>query len=344
MVNFSQVNTIAESLNSHVLDDSNTESVRLESTDNDWVLMVGLESGFQPSWESLSIVFAVVSSFLVSFLIFMVLVASKRHELLLYRMMPKNAIKKLRRGETVVDKYHLATVFFSHIIGFSTLSGEMKPDEFMTMLNQIYSAFDKLTLKYQVSKIETIGDHYIVTSVGPNGFIDPVEGTARVALFAEEAIEWVRKYRYKNIRIFIRAGIASGPMVSGVIGAAVPKYTIFGDTVNFASRMESTSKSMRIQISEQTYEILQSNNMGYKFHMDERIEQGVRGLMVKGKGLRYTWWLRKSKKENFDSNGSLGALNNHEIVDENISFKGDDDEDEKRQFQHSPLDANEKNV
>ena len=84
--------------------------------------------------------------------------------------------------------------------------------------------------------------------------------------------------------------------------------------------------------------------MGYKFHMEERIEQGVRGLMVKGKGLRYTWWLQKSEKERFDSGAVWDNFKSHEFGEKTNDCKSDEDNEEEGQIKQSPIDTKENNV
>jgi len=87
--------------------------------------------------------------------------------------------------------------------------GQMKPQDFLVMMNQIYEEFDRLTLKHRVSKVETIGARYIVFAAGANKRrIDNKEDAVRVSLFALDAVNFVREYRYKNMKFFIRAGIA----------------------------------------------------------------------------------------------------------------------------------------
>ena len=115
-----------------------------------------------------------------------------------------------------------------------------------------------------------------------------------MALFALDAIEVCESIVAKNgARVCIRAGLASGPVVAGVVGKTMPKFTLFGDTVNFASRMESTSIKMKIQCSDMTYRLL-TDAEGHKFDLEKRIENGVAGIHAKGKGQVSTWWINSA--------------------------------------------------
>ena len=163
----------------------------------------------------------------------------------------------------------------------------------MSMLNQLYIEFDKLVEKHNVYKVETIGDAYMVLGGAPNRCSD-TEAAEKVALFALDAMEKVRTWRPKEGNaIQIRAGLASGPVVAGVVGNAMPRYCLFGDTVNFASRMESTSATMKIQCAELTYHLLM-NAPHFTFECEERREGNVRGIEIKGKGRLVTYWIQNA--------------------------------------------------
>eukprot|EP00547_Thalassionema_nitzschioides_P004329 CAMPEP_0194221944 /NCGR_PEP_ID=MMETSP0156-20130528/31678_1 /TAXON_ID=33649 /ORGANISM="Thalassionema nitzschioides, Strain L26-B" /LENGTH=1383 /DNA_ID=CAMNT_0038952517 /DNA_START=78 /DNA_END=4226 /DNA_ORIENTATION=+ len=265
----------------------NSISHKISFTDNEWVLTLYYKDLTKVSpWVSWSCFGVVMVAFFAFFLVITVMVAKSDHEALLYRMMPRDVTSRLQQGKVVVETLPNATIFFSHVIGFTKLSGAMRPSEFMKMLNQIYDEFDRLAVKHKVHKIEVIGDAYIV--IGGRKNCSDVEGAKRAANFALDALNFVDKFRYKNMRIFIRTGLSSGPIVSGVVGASIPKFTIFGNSVNVASRMESTGKSMKIQCSKTTFDLLSASS-SCEYDLEKRSEDGNSGITVKGKGLMQTW-------------------------------------------------------
>lgn len=157
----------------------------------------------------------------------------------------------------------------------------------MEMLNELYTELDKLVEKHKVYKVETIGDAYMVVGGAPDRVPAPL-AAERVALFALDALEFVKKFRTKDgNQIYIRAGLASGPTVAGVVGQAMPRYCFFGDTVNFASRMESTSKKMYIQCAEITSHLL-GDAPSMSFDLTKRREGDIVGVDIKGKGHQIT--------------------------------------------------------
>jgi class 3 adenylate cyclase len=256
-------------------------------------MRVGYIDGYNPKWKVGMQVLVVFASFAISILIAIILVIRKQYQDLLFNMMPPQIISKLRKGETIVQMYDNATVYFSDIVEFTTLSGVLSPLEIMQMLNEMYTEFDHLVRKHGVYKVETIGDAYLVIGGGPEeGNNSSVEGAKRVAMFALDVMKYVQDYRTKNeMQIYIRSGLASGPVVGGVIGITSPKFSLFGETVNVASRMESTSKKMRIQCSMQTYNLLR-NARNVTFNLVRRTEDATEeGIYIKGKGNQKTWWI-----------------------------------------------------
>lgn len=287
--------TIGNSSRYEVLGEENSVSVELDTTNNLWKMTVGYEEGFRPDYMVSSIAIVVVLCLLLSMLLMIILVVKKQHQILLYKMMPKRIIKRLQLGKTVIERYELASIYFSDIAGFTSMSSEMTPGDVMQMLNELYTEFDKLVIKHGIHKVETIGDAYIAIAGGPDGQSGR-DGAERLASFALDVIAFVKEYKTQDgSQIYIRAGIGTGPVVAGIVGTSMPKFTLFGDTVNFSSRMESTGKKLRIQVNETTYRTLR-DAPNYEFELEKRIEGDKSGVFCKGIGQVPTWWLN-SKSE-----------------------------------------------
>jgi len=289
---------LAESENAQILSSRQTISVPVETSNSVWNVKVGYVHDISPPWLASAKFAVLIISAIMSIMVLVIYAEKYKNQLLLYKMLPKNAIKKLNRGQTVVDRYNVVTIFFSDIVGFTSLAVTMRPVEVMQMLNDLYKEFDKLVAKHKVYKVETIGDAYMVIGGAPNRCLS-VTAAENVAVFALEAIECVRTFRIRNGgRIFIRAGLASGPVVAGVVGDAMPRYCFFGDTVNFASRMESTSRKMQIQCCDTTSRLL-ANASSHDFVLEERVDEaGNAGVEMKGKGLIHTSWIREARERN----------------------------------------------
>ena len=260
-------------------------------------MRVGYVDGLWPSWDKWMKILVVIIAFTIGTMIMIVLAVRKQYQNLLFSMMPPQIVKRLRKGETIVQMYDKPTIYFSDIVGYTSMSENMTPLEVMTMLNEMYTHFDQLVRKHGIYKVETIGDAYMVIGGGPDGN-SSVEGAKRVALFSLDVLKFVRDYRTEQgMEIHLRCGLASGPVVGAVVGITMPKFSIFGDTVNFASRMESTSKPMRIQCNGLTFNMLKENR-DLDFLCEERTEEcSEEGIFVKGKGFVKTWWVNGIKED-----------------------------------------------
>ncbi|KAI3376433.1 hypothetical protein L3Q82_016448 [Scortum barcoo] len=213
----------------------------------------------------------------------------QRTDRLLYSMLPKQVADDLRQGKPMqAQSYVSATVFFSDIVGFTQLSSSSTPYQVVDLLNKLYTTFDDIIDNYDVYKVETIGDAYMVVSGVPmeNGILHASE----IASMALDLVGVCRTFRIPhkpNTQLQIRAGIHSGPVVAGVVGTKMPRYCLFGDTVNTASRMESTSLALKIQCSSSAFYLLEEIG-GYVLE--------CRGMLqVKGKGDMVTYWLEGKK-------------------------------------------------
>ncbi|KAH3824150.1 hypothetical protein DPMN_125979 [Dreissena polymorpha] len=209
----------------------------------------------------------------------------KRSEELLYKVLPRSVADQLRMGHSVnPEAFECVTIYFSDIVGFTTISANSTPFQVVDLLNDLYTCFDAIIENYDVYKVETIGDAYMVVSGLPvrNGN-EHVRHIARMSL---DIVNSVRQFviRHKpDEPLMARIGLHSGPVCAGVVGQKMPRYCLFGDTVNTASRMESNGKAMKIHISEATMGLLLPFGT---FTVEER---GI--IEVKGKGRVRTFWL-----------------------------------------------------
>ncbi|XP_050100553.1 soluble guanylate cyclase 88E isoform X2 [Anopheles aquasalis] len=207
----------------------------------------------------------------------------RRTDELLYQMIPKQVADRLRRGENPIDTcemFNSVSILFSDVVTFTEICSRITPMEVVSMLNAMYSIFDTLTERNNVYKVETIGDAYMVVSGAPAKEQNHAEKVCDMALDMIEAITDL-KDPSTGTHLRIRVGVHSGAVVAGIVGLKMPRYCLFGDSVNTASRMESTSQAMRIHISESTKHLLSSN-----YRVSERGE-----IDVKGKGTMKTYWL-----------------------------------------------------
>ena len=152
-----KVVTIAESGRSYLIEQDNV-TLSLDTGDNNWVISVGYDDGFSPNYKKWAYPIVFCAAFAFTILMLLVLVSKKEHERLLNKLLPPHAIRKLRKGRTVVEKYNMATIFFSDIVGYTCMSSEMTPEEVIRMLNDLYTKFDEVLQKHKIFKVDTIGD------------------------------------------------------------------------------------------------------------------------------------------------------------------------------------------
>ena len=177
--------------------------------------------------------------------------AQKIDELML-NVLPRKIVDRLESGEkTISDGCPNATILFSDIVGFSAMSVSQSAEELVSLLNDLFTKFDQRALLLGVEKIKTIGDAYMVAG-GLEG--DGKQDAIRVVQMAIGMFTDLAEFNQQHqMALQMRVGINSGPVVAGIIGHTKFSYDLWGNTVNTASRMESTSLPGKIQISPSTY-------------------------------------------------------------------------------------------
>ncbi|MCZ6631312.1 MAG: adenylate/guanylate cyclase domain-containing protein [Actinobacteria bacterium] len=199
----------------------------------------------------------------------------EKSEALLLNILPEEVASDLKEdGKTEARYFDGASVLFADMVGFTRVAENTTPDELVAMLNEVFSEFDSIVARHGVEKIRTIGDAYMAATGVPVERPDHADVIARAALDMKGFVD-----RYDGVDF--RIGISSGPLVAGVVGTSKFQFDIWGDNVNMASRMESSSEPGRIQISGTTHQLL-----------GEGFECQARGMVeVKGKGPTNTWYL-----------------------------------------------------
>lgn len=213
----------------------------------------------------------------------------ERTDNLLFDVFPQHIAEALRDGRKVEPEHRdIVTIFFSDIVSFTDISSSLTPLKVSNMLDRLYNAFDELSRKHDVFKVETIGDAYMAVT---NLVKDQPDHAKRIAEFAVEAVQHANmtlidledpSLGYVNIRV----GFHCGPVVANVVGSRNPRFCLFGDTVNTASRMESNSKKNRIHCSERAARLVK------KQYPDIGVRKRGR-IPIKGKGEMKTYWINE---------------------------------------------------
>ena len=181
-----------------------------------------------------------------------------RAERLLLNILPEETAKELKKhGKVKAKKFASITVLFADFKRFTLIAEKLPPEKLIKTIDYYFSKFDEIMEKYDIEKIKTIGDSYMAASGLP---FPSHDHASRILKAAFEMTEFVRETKEKSLfdgaDFEVRIGLNSGPVVAGVVGTKKFAYDIWGDTVNIAARMESHSEIGRINISENTYELI----------------------------------------------------------------------------------------
>jgi class 3 adenylate cyclase len=178
--------------------------------------------------------------------------AEERMDALLHKMMPGEIVQRLKEKpeETIADSYDEATILFADLKGFTPLSSVLGPARIVRLLDELFTALDREAAALGMIQIKTIGDAYMAVAGLPVPRPDHAEAAVRFGCALLRAAKQVG--RRHGLDLSMRVGIASGPVMAGVIGQAKVTYDVWGDTVNLAARLESYGEPGRIQVSART--------------------------------------------------------------------------------------------
>jgi guanylate cyclase len=203
---------------------------------------------------------------------------------LLTNAIPTPIAARLKRGERIAEAYPNTTVLFADLVGFTPWAGRTDPSEVVSFLDDLFSRFDALAAECGVEKIKTIGDSYMAVAGAPEPRSDHAEAAVALARSMLAVVTDMRDHA--GLAMEMRIGLASGPVVGGVIGKKRILFDLWGGTVNIASRMESAGVIGRIQVAPSTWELLRGSP-AYSFEAREPIE-------VKGLGTMTTYLLTQA--------------------------------------------------
>ena len=212
-----------------------------------------------------------------------------KNEQLLLNTLPIKVVSDLKEsGKSDPQKFENVTVYFSDIVGFTQISSSLDPKELIQELNDIYSAFDEIMIKYDCERIKTIGDAYLAVCGMPQKNDRHAEMMLRASL---EVMQFIAKRNLTSqLEWKMRIGLHSGNVVGGIVGVKKYLYDVFGDTINTASRMESNSAPMRVNISEETYRFVKDSDFIKSNHITFERRTPIQ---VKGKGAMIMYFVSR---------------------------------------------------
>lgn len=197
----------------------------------------------------------------------------KKSDNLLLNILPRDTADELKKsGKVEAKKYESVTVLFTDFEGFTTYAENSPPEKLVESVDMYFSEFDKIMETYNLEKIKTIGDSYMCAAGLPEQIENHAELMAQAAL---DIIDFVKKskqmHAVSDLRFSVRVGMHTGPVVAGVVGKYKFSYDVWGDTVNVASRIESSCEPGKISVSEDTYRLIKN-----KYRFEDRGEISIK--------------------------------------------------------------------
>jgi len=225
----------------------------------------------------------------------------ERERAVLYSTLPQHVADRMVRGERVTDQFEAASVIFLDIVGFTKLSDHLLAEQVVDLLEGIFKVCDTVCNAHGITKVKTIGDSYLAVSGVPEPSADHAHRMALAAVDMMKALNELElfmdpgkgdvTYLKDSGDITVRMGVHCGPLVAGVVGTERLQYDIWGDTVNTASRMESTGTPNKIQVSPAFADALRKWAAEHPTNVYQLVERGE--VEVKGKGTMTTFWLER---------------------------------------------------
>ena len=195
-------------------------------------------------------------------------------EELIHSMLPTQIVERMRAGETnIADSYGEVSIVFADLVEFTQLARKVAPNHLVEILNKLFSKFDELASIHRIEKIKTIGDAYMAVSGMDKGDTHHAERAAEFAFGMLRSVEELS--REIGFALNVRIGLHVGPIIAGVIGTRKPAFDCWGDSVNIASRLESSGVSGGIQISETARWRLQ-----HKYRVVENADVDIKGIGI----------------------------------------------------------------
>lgn len=266
--------------------------INIRSKNLHWVLRLAPKAGWSPTWVAPVNAVVVVACLFTGLVVLALSLLYQTYTNLLESMLPFRVIQHRRMHDSLYsESFEDVTLFFCDIVDYTVISSCLQPPQVVSLLDELYSIFDALAVDHGVYKVETIGDSYFASTNCPH--VESSElGVLRMVGFSQALLEAVQKFRPRELadkvglRVNVRIGIHTGPIVAGVVGRGMPRWCYFGDAVNTASRMESHGEPMRIHMSDFSAKLLRVADPALGEQLQERSN-----LFVKGKGLMKTHFL-----------------------------------------------------